>query len=92
MDESGIMEGLRLNRLVVGSSRRRTIQRKQPGSRAWTSFIECVSATGVALTPLVIFKGKSVQQQWFPQDLTPYKGWHFTSTENTWTTDSTTIE
>jgi hypothetical protein len=60
MDESGIMEGMGANGLVVGSSERRSIQKKQPGSRAWTSFIECISATGKALLPLVIFKGKSV--------------------------------
>jgi Tc5 transposase DNA-binding domain len=63
IDESGIMEGYGANGLVVGSSERRSIQKKQPGSRAWTSFIECISATGKALLPLVIFKGKSVQQQ-----------------------------
>ena len=92
MDESGIMEGYGANGLVVGSSERRSIQKKQPGSRAWTSFVECISATGRALTPLVIFKGKSVQQQWFPQDLSPYKGWEFTATNNTWTSDSTVVE
>ena len=62
MDESGIMEGFRVNGLVVGSAERRGIQKKQPGSRAWTSFLECISATSRALTPLVIFKGKIVQQ------------------------------
>jgi 4-hydroxybenzoate polyprenyltransferase len=41
---------------------------------------------------LVIFKGKSVQQQWFPQDLSPYKGWKFTATDNAWTSDSTAVE
>ncbi len=92
MDESGIMEGYGVNGLVVGSSERRSIQKKQPGSRAWTSFIECISATGKALTPLVIFKGKSVQQQWFPKDLSPYKGWEFTATDNAWTSDSTAVE
>jgi isochorismate hydrolase len=34
MDESGIMEGHRANGLVVRSSERRSIQKKQPGSRA----------------------------------------------------------
>ena len=92
MDESGIMEGCGANGLVVGSSARRSIQKKQPGSRAWTSFIECVSAAGRALPPLVIFKGKSVQQQWFPQDLSPYEGWEFTATDNVWTSDSTAVE
>jgi hypothetical protein len=95
MDESGIMEGMGANGLVVGSSNRRAIQKKQPGSRAWTSFIECISATGKALLPLVIFKGKSVQQQWFSADskeLSTYKDWKFTATENAWTSDETALE
>ena len=92
MDESGIMEGVGANGLVVGSSERRSIQKKQPGSRAWTSFIECISASGNALPSLVIFKGKSVQQQWFPKDLQPYKGWEFTATDNARTSDATAIE
>lgn len=92
MDESGIMEGIGANGLVVGSSIRRAIQKKQPSSCAWTSFIECISASGKALLPLVIFKGKSVQQQWFQQDLTTYNEWLFTATDNAWTSDSIAIE
>jgi hypothetical protein len=60
MDEAGIMEGIGDNGVVVGSSESRSVQKKTPGSRAWTSFIECISATGRSLHPLVIFKGKSV--------------------------------
>ena len=56
------MEGFRANGLVVGSAGKRSIQKKQPGSRTWTSFLECISATGKALSPLVMFKGKTVQQ------------------------------
>ena len=92
MDEAGIMEGQGLNGMVLGSSKRRFIQKKQPGSRTWTSFIECISATGRALLPLVIFKGKTLQQQWFPIKLDNYEGWEFTATDNGWTTDSTGLE
>ncbi|EDO04142.1 hypothetical protein SS1G_06625 [Sclerotinia sclerotiorum 1980 UF-70] len=92
MDEAGIMEGQDLNSMVLGSSKRRFIQKKQPGSRTWTSFIECISATGRALLPLVIFKGKTLQQQWFPIKLDNYEGWEFTATDNGWTTDSTGLE
>lgn len=63
IDESGIMEVYRANELVARSSERCSIQKKQPGSCAWTSFIECVSATSKALLSLIIFKGKSVQKQ-----------------------------
>ena len=92
MDEAGIMEGQGGNGLVVGSAQKRFIQKKQPGSKAWTSFIECISATGVALLPLVMFKGKSVQQQWFPTALREFKGWKFTATENGWTSNATALE
>ena len=92
IDKSGIIEGFGANRLVVGSSERRTIQKKQPGSKAWTSFIEFISATGIAISTLVIFKGKTIQQQWFPQDLSLFENWQFTSTENRWTTDATAVE
>jgi hypothetical protein len=51
------------------------MQKKQPGSRAWILFIECISATGVALSLLVMFKGKTVQQQWFPISLDTFKYW-----------------
>ena len=68
------MEGFGANGLVVGSTRKRSIQKKQPGSKAWTSFIEYISATGKALRLLLMFKGKSVQQEWFPIRLKDYKG------------------
>ena len=82
MDEAGIMEGMGDNGLVVRSANKRFIQKKHPGSKAWTSFIKCVSATGRALHPLVIFKGKSVQQQWFNTILKQFKDWEFTATNN----------
>lgn len=91
-DEAGIMEGQGQNGLVVGSKEQGFVQRKQPGSKAWTTFIECVSTAGVALDPLLILKGKSVQQQWFPTKLDKFKSWHFTATDNGWTTDSTALE
>lgn len=92
MDETGVMEGYGLNGYVVGSAETRKIQGKQPGSRAWTTIIECISATGVFTLPLVIYKGKSVQQQWFPSQLDIFDNWHFTATENGWTTDATALE
>jgi hypothetical protein len=89
MDESGIMEGQRSNGLVLSSKETKAIQRRDPGSRAWTSFIECISATGKRLPPVVIFKGKSVQAQWFPRNLKPLQGWKFTATEKGWPDDDT---
>ncbi|XP_044723684.1 DDE superfamily endonuclease domain-containing protein [Hirsutella rhossiliensis] len=76
MDEAGIMEGLGENGLVVGSAEKRS----------------CVSAAGTFLPPPVIFKGKSVQQQWFPEDLSTFSDWQFTATKNGWTSDQTAVE
>ena len=92
MDETGVMEGYGLNGYVVGSAETRKVQGKQPGSRAWTTIIECISATGASTLLLVIYKGKSVQQQWFPSQLEIFDSWHFTATENGWTSDATALE
>jgi len=92
MDKAGIMEGQGENGLVVGSAGKRFIQKKQPGGRTWTSFIECISALGQHLRSLVIYKGKSVQQQWFGIKLKDYKDWKFHATDNGWTTDATALE
>ncbi|KAF7903266.1 uncharacterized protein EAF01_006315 [Botrytis porri] len=89
MDEAGIMEGQGLNGMVLGSAERCFIQKKQLGTRSWTSFIECIFATGKALLLLVIYKGKSIQQQWFSTELDIYKDWKFHTTENEWTTNET---
>ena len=91
MDEAGIMEGMGSNGLVLGRVGRRVTQKKTPGAKAWTSFIECISATGVALPPIVIFKGKTIQQQWYPEDMKPFRDWLFRSTENGWTSDEVAI-
>ena len=60
MDETGIMEGYDLNRLVVGHAEKRKVQEKQPGSRTWTTIIKCISATEAFTLPTVIYKGKDV--------------------------------
>jgi hypothetical protein len=87
MDEGGILEGVGINGLVLGSSRKRYTLHKQTGSRELITAVETISATGEALPPLIIFKGKWVQKQWFPKDLEPFKEWFFTASENGWTSD-----
>jgi hypothetical protein len=92
IDKAGIMKGIGDNGPVVRSANKRFIQKKHLRSKAWTLFIECINATGRALYPLVIWKGKLVQQQWFKTILKQFKGWEFTTTDNGWTTDDTAIE
>ncbi|KZL85035.1 transposase [Colletotrichum incanum] len=60
IDETGILKGKGSNRLVLGRAETKSVRKKQPGSRAWVSIIKCISAKGIPLYPLVIYKGKTV--------------------------------
>ncbi|KAL8318152.1 hypothetical protein RB597_001529 [Gaeumannomyces tritici] len=92
MDEGGLQEGRTGNGLTLGLAGTRALHRKEPGSRTWTSFTECVSADGHWLRPLIIFKGKHVQDQWFPSGEGSFNDWEFTATDNGWTNDRTGLE
>ena len=93
MDEAGIMEGLGANGLVVGASELRKALIKEPKRGCWMTFIECISASGNSLPPLVIFNGKSVQQQWFPDEiLSELRDWSFAVSENGWTSNGHAFE
>jgi len=94
-DEGGIMEGEGINGLVIGSSQKNpnTVPVKTINARTWTSMVECISALGAALDPLIIFKAKSIQHQWFKNDfLAKHPGWHVTFSENGWTSNDITTK
>ncbi|RKK15601.1 hypothetical protein BFJ66_g18058, partial [Fusarium oxysporum f. sp. cepae] len=94
-DEGGIMEGQGVNGLVIGSSQEspNAVPVKTATVRTWTSIIECVSAVGVVLHPLVIFKAKSIQEQWFRREfLEKHLGWQVTFSRNGWTSNSIALE
>jgi len=50
-DEGGLMEGKSKKALTIGYSDGSDLLQKDFNSRAWTSFMECISATGKSLTP-----------------------------------------
>src|SRR5436305_514701 len=53
------------------------------GKQEWVTVIECISAAGEALAPLLIFKGKDVNTRWINESSPP--GWHFATSKNGWT-------
>ena len=61
-DEGGIMEGQGINGLVISSSQENlnSVPVKTINARTWILIVEYISALGVALDPLVIFKAKSI--------------------------------
>src|SRR5205814_334362 len=91
-DEAGIREGQGINGLVLRSSQvnPKATNVKGNQSRSWTSLIETISATGKALSPVIIFKGKSVQVQWFKAEVA--RPWYYTYSENGWTSNAIALE
>lgn len=92
MDKVCMMEGIELNSLVFGRAEKKSALLKQPGSRSWISILECISAMVRVLKPVVIFKGRSVQQQWFPYNIDFLKDWNFTCSEKGWTTNQIALQ
>lgn len=95
MDETGIAEGIGSNGKHVGAvggkaSRWCYVRSRSDG--AWVSIIECISAAGDALPPAVIYTGKSLQQQWFEENLKGYEAWEFAATPNGYTTNDVGYE
>ena len=84
-DETGFAMGLTATAKVITRAEyygRRSLL--QPGNREWVTAIECTNASGWALPPCIIFKGKIYIEAWFdnlPED------WHFEVSPNGSTSD-----
>lgn len=91
MDEIWIIADQETNRLVLGSLERKNALIKQPVLQVSMSIVETISATDQALSPLVILNGKTVQQEWFPENWKSIDKWDFTSTEEGYTFDNPAV-
>ncbi|KAJ5568130.1 hypothetical protein N7450_001957 [Penicillium hetheringtonii] len=88
-DETGFAMGLCATHKVIARSEyygRRSVL--QPGNREWVTAIESISASGWALPPTLIFKGKQYNQAWFKE--LPYN-WRFEVSANGWTSDKISL-
>jgi 4-hydroxybenzoate polyprenyltransferase len=70
MDECGVMEGQGHNGLVLGNAEKSVVLQKNPGSRIWTTIVECISADGRALTPSSFSKAEQSNNNGFLKTLT----------------------
>jgi hypothetical protein len=61
MDEHCITEGSMREHSVVGSTLTRRSTVKSSSARDWVSILQCCTATGKRLSPLILFKGASLQ-------------------------------
>lgn len=55
--------------------------------REYTTVPTCVSASGQALPPLIVYTGKAVQPRWLAQN--PIPGIMYSANENGWMTEAT---
>ena len=90
MDETGNALGPCTNQTIIGSSKSKRSYVARAEDREWVSVIECIGAAGRVLTPMVIFKGKNVQHQWFIPNQTP--DWIYTYTENAFSTNNVALQ
>ncbi|KXL50720.1 MAG: hypothetical protein FE78DRAFT_84803, partial [Acidomyces sp. 'richmondensis'] len=58
------------------------------GRQEWITAIEYISAAGVAILPLIIFKAKHTNTAWIPHDTLP--DWRFSTRNSGWTSNSHT--
>ena len=90
MDESGFAVGTSQSSRVLVNIREQSSWKVINGRQEWITAIECVSAAGIAIPPLVIFKAKQTNTAWIPTDTPP--DWRFSTSNSGWTSDSHAYE
>jgi len=68
----------------VDSQLRRKYQ-AEPGRQEWVTAVECISADGHVITPLIIFKGENLMNSWIPMDIVGK--WKFACNCKGWTSN-----
>ena len=86
MDESGFAVGTSQSSRALVNIRDKSSWKVVHGRQEWITAIECVSAAGTAIPPLIIFKAKHTNTGWIPEH-TP-ADWRFSTSNSGWTSDS----
>ncbi len=85
MDETGIMLGyLKTAKRVVTTDVPRPYQ-ASPFTRESATILECISASGRAITPTIILKAKTHRNNWYPQGTTGPSTWNYATSLNGYT-------
>jgi hypothetical protein len=90
MDESGFAVGESQSSRALVNIREDSSWKVVPGRQQWITAIDCISAGGSALPPLLIFKAKHTNTGWIPAHAPP--DWRFSTSNSGWTSDSHTYE
>ncbi|KAK5636811.1 hypothetical protein RRF57_012523 [Xylaria bambusicola] len=77
-DKMGIGQGVEGDHWMIAEATGHIVLKKDVEKGQWITTLECVSCDGVALSPLIIFKGVDVQSQWFSnQNRGLWEDWRF---------------
>ena len=90
MDESGFTVGTSQLLRVLVNIREQSSWEVINSRQECITTVECISAVGIAIPPLVIFKAKHTNTAWVPID-TP-SNWMFSTSNSGWTSDSYAYE
>ena len=63
------------NAYVICSAAEKKVYQAEAGRIKWVTVIECICGDGSTISPLVIFKGKSVQTSWIPTEMNTDWSW-----------------
>jgi hypothetical protein len=92
-DEMGVGQGVGGDHWVICEIASRLALKKDIDKGEWITVLECISGDGYALPPLLIFKGKHVQQQWFPRrNLGLWDDWSFKASPKGWTSNEIALD
>jgi hypothetical protein len=85
MEKTGFGIGTSQSCRVIIDSTLRTRYKLEPGQQEWVSIVECISADGEVLPPMIIFQAKNVSNTWITES-TPYN-WQFSTSLKDWTSN-----
>ena len=86
-DEAGFMMGqISTGAVVTALERQGRPKAVQQGNREWTTVIHSINATGWAIPPFIIFKGRHHLSAWYKEENLP-QDWVIAVSENGWTTN-----
>lgn len=90
MDESGFAVGVSQSSRALVNIKELSKWKVINGRQEWITAIECISAAGTTVPPLLIFKAKHTNTAWIPTK-TP-ANWRFSTSNSGWTLDSHAFE
>jgi hypothetical protein len=90
MDESGFAVGASQSSRALVNIREKSSWKVIKGRQEWITAIECVSAAGIAIPPLLIFKAEHTNTSWIPAGAP--LDWRFSTSNSGWTSNSHAFE